>query len=192
VVARRNGDPITFPHLDSQHFFTFSTTIETRCTRNQYITMPRRPLADTTPAQKAAIVMRKSFGMTTRQIASKENVSPSTVSRITNQYDETSDFTVKGKKKGQQCKMSKRDVDLACRMLSSSRCKNATDIQHTFFPHLHVDTIQNSLRKHGLKAYTRQSKPLLTGKQKTKRVDWAESHCYWEDENWGAVVFSGC
>jgi hypothetical protein len=21
-------------------------------------------------------------------------------------------------------------------------------------------------------------------------TDWAESHCYWEDENWGAVVFS--
>ena len=62
--------------------------------------MPRQPLADTTPAQKASIVTRKSLGMMTRQIASKENVSPSTVSRITNQYNKTSDFTVKGKKKG--------------------------------------------------------------------------------------------
>ena len=152
--------------------------------------MPRQPLADTTPAQKASIVTRKSLGMMTRQIASKENVSPSTVSRITNQYNKTSDFTVKGKKKGRRCKMSKRDVDLACRMLSSSHCKNAADIKRTFFPHLHVDTIRNSLRKRGLKAYTCQSKPLLTRKHKAKRLDWAESHCYWKDENWGAVVFS--
>jgi hypothetical protein len=75
-------------------------------------------------------------------------------------------------------------------MLSSGHCKNATSIQHTFFPLLHVDTIQNALRKRGLKAYTCQSKPLLTRKQKAKRLDWAESHCYWEDKNWGAVVFS--
>jgi transposase len=152
--------------------------------------MPRQPLADTTPAQKAAIVTRKSLGMTTRQIANNENVSPSTVSRITNRYGETSDFAAKGTKKGRECKMSKRDVDLACRMLSSGHCKNATSIQRTFFPLLHVDTIRNALRKRGLKAYTRQSKPLLTRKQKAKRLDWAESHCYWEDENWGAVVFS--
>jgi hypothetical protein len=86
--------------------------------------------------------------------------------------------------------MSKRDVNLACRMLSSGHCKNVTNIQCTFFPLLHVDTIRNALCKCSLKAYTCQSKPLLTRKQKAKRLDWAESHCYWEDENWGAVVFS--
>ena len=81
---------------------------------NQSTIMPRQPLADTTPAQKAAIVTRKSLGMTTRHIACKENISPSTVSQITNQYDEMSDLAAIGTKKGWECKMSKRDVDLAC------------------------------------------------------------------------------
>ena len=92
--------------------------------------------------------------MSTRQVAYKENISPSTVSRITNRYGKTSNFAAKGTKKGQEYKMSKMDVDLACRMLSSGRCKNATEIKHNYFPLLHVDTIRSALRKRGLKACT--------------------------------------
>ena len=79
--------------------------------------------------------------MTTRQVAYKENISPSTVSQITNWYGKTSNFAAKGTKKGREYKMSKRDVDLACRMVSSGHCKNATEIKHNYFPRLHVDTI---------------------------------------------------
>ena len=169
-----------FRHPSSQ---PVSTTIRTCCPRNQHTTMPHQPLADTTPAQNAAIVTRRSLGMKTRQVAYKENISPSTVSQITNWYGKTSNFAAKGMKKGQECKMSKRDIDLACWMLSSGHCKNATDIKHNYFPLLHVDTIQSALCKRGLKVCTQQSKPLLTRKHKAMWLDWAERHCYWEDKN---------
>jgi hypothetical protein len=65
-------------------------------------------------------------------------------------------------------------------------------INHTLDTRSHNCYVKGPLSRTvtGLKAYTRQSKPLLTRKQKAKQLDWAESHCYWEDENWGAVVFS--
>jgi len=75
-------------------------------------------------------------------------------------------------------------------MLSSGRSKNASQLHHEFFPHLHIDTIKKALKSRGLRAFVRQSKPLLTRKHRAKRLDWAESHCYWKSENWGTVVFS--
>jgi orotate phosphoribosyltransferase-like protein len=103
--------------------------------------MPHQPLADTTAAQKSAIVMQKSLGMTNHQIADKENVSPSTVSCITNRYAETNDFEAKGTKTGWKPKMTNCDIHLACRMLSTSHACNAMDLQRQFFPNLHPDTI---------------------------------------------------
>ena len=103
--------------------------------------MLHQPLADTTAAQKSAIVTQKSLGMTNRQIADNENVSPSTVSRITNLYAETNDFEAKGTKTGQKHKMTNCNIHLACRILSTGHACNATDLQQQFFPNLHPDTI---------------------------------------------------
>ncbi|KAJ7156614.1 hypothetical protein C8R46DRAFT_835504, partial [Mycena filopes] len=64
--------------------------------------------------------------------------------------------------KGHPTIMDRRDIQKALRMLSSGRAENATDLQRKFFPHLHVDTLRNALKKEGLNAYVRQTKPLHT------------------------------
>src|ERR1700761_312198 len=147
-------------------------------------------MADTTCAQKSAIVTWKAAGLTDRQVAEKENVAPATVCRINKRYSQTRDFDAKGRKTGRPTKFTEQDRRKAARLLSSGRAKNASDLKRNFFPDLHVDTIRHGLRKRGLKAYVRQSKPLLTRDHVKKRLDWAERHCYWSAEDWRAVIFS--
>ncbi|KAK6966656.1 hypothetical protein R3P38DRAFT_3119248, partial [Favolaschia claudopus] len=115
-------------------------------------------MSDTTASKKAAIVALKEAGFSNRAVAEKENVAPSTVSRISNRYGPTHHFDAKTSRPGCPRKIDDRDIRTALRMLTSGQAKNVTDLQRRFFPHLHVDTIKASFREHGLGAYVRQSK----------------------------------
>ena len=128
--------------------------------------------------------------MPNREIADKENVAPSTVSRITTRYGKNHQFNTKKPKPGRPTKMSEKDIRFACRMISTSKAKNATDLKRKFFPSIHVDTLRRALKSRNLKAYIRQKKPLLTAAHRRKRKEWGESHCYWEEKDWRAVIFS--
>ncbi|KAK6971809.1 hypothetical protein R3P38DRAFT_3141101, partial [Favolaschia claudopus] len=118
-------------------------------------------MSDTTASKKAAIVALKEARFSNRAVAEKENVAPSTVSRINNRYGPTHHFDAKTFRPSRRRKMDDRDIRTALRMLSSGQAKNVADLQRRFFPHLHVDTVKARLREHGLGAYVRQSKPLL-------------------------------
>ncbi|KAJ7462835.1 hypothetical protein FB451DRAFT_1043553 [Mycena latifolia] len=85
--------------------------------------------------------------MSNRAVADKENVAPSTVSRINARYGPTHNFESKAPKKGRPTKLEEKDIRTAVRMLSTGQAKNATDLQRRFFPAVHVDTIRNALRK---------------------------------------------
>ena len=86
--------------------------------------------------------------------------------------------------------MTDDDIHKAVKMLSNSRAKDTADLQRQFIPHLTIDTIQKALEQAGLQAYVHQLKPLLTKQHIKRRLDWAERHCYWDGEDWWAVVFS--
>lgn len=147
-------------------------------------------MRDTSAAKKAAIVTRKSLGQSNRQVAQKENVNPSTVSKINNRYGDKHNFDEKKPRSGRPRKLSDRDVRRALYLLSTRQAKNATDLQRAEFPHVTVDTVRKALRRTGLKAYARRDVPLITKRQERLRVDWAEKHCYWTAEDWRAVIFS--
>jgi transposase len=147
-------------------------------------------VADTTAAKKGAIVALKGERMSNREVTDKENVAPSTVSRINRRYGKTHDFESKGAKTGRPTKLSERDIQKAVRMLSTGQAKNASDLQRKFFPRIHVDTLRNALRKRRLNAFVRQSKPLHTAAHRRKRIDLAERHCYWTGEDFRAVRYS--
>jgi transposase len=80
-------------------------------------------MSDTTAAQKAAIVALKETEMSNRAVAYKENVAPSTVSRINARYG-THNFESKVPKKGRPTKLEERDIRRAVRMLSTGQAKN--------------------------------------------------------------------
>ncbi|KAJ7041348.1 hypothetical protein C8F04DRAFT_947307 [Mycena alexandri] len=98
-------------------------------------------MSETTAGKKGAIVALKEAGMSNGQVAGKENVAPSAVSRINEQYGPNHDFESKGHKKGRPSKLDEKDMRKAARMLSSGKAKNASDSKRKFFPHLHVDTL---------------------------------------------------
>jgi transposase len=128
-------------------------------------------MCDTSATQKAAIVALKEAQQSNREVAEKENVAPSTVSRLNARYGPTHEFDSKAPKTGRPTKLGERDMRKALRMLSSGQAKNASDLKRKFFPHLHVDTVRRALKKRGLKVYVRRSKPLLTAAQRRKRLD---------------------
>ncbi|KAJ7859886.1 hypothetical protein B0H13DRAFT_2355921 [Mycena leptocephala] len=66
-------------------------------------------MSDTSAVQKATIVALKDVGMSNRQVADKENVAPSTMSRINARYGPTHDFDSKAPKKGRPSKLDERD-----------------------------------------------------------------------------------
>jgi len=155
-----------------------------------YTNTSLRIMPYTSNSQRTSIVSLKAAGLTNREIAEKENVSPGTVSNIDRAWCKTGKIHSIKPKIGWPLKMSDEDVHKAVEMLSTCRAKNAADLQRLFFPHFSVDTVRKGLKKGGLHAYVRRSKPLLTRQHIRKRLDWAERHCYWDGEDWRAVIFS--
>ncbi|KAK7015347.1 hypothetical protein R3P38DRAFT_3570789 [Favolaschia claudopus] len=119
-------------------------------------------MCDTSATKKSAIVALKEAGWSNRDVAEKENVAPSTVSRINARYEPTHNFDEKTPRQGRPRKIDERDIRKALRLLSSGKAKNASDLQRKYFPHLHVDTIRAALKKQGLNAYSCGKIKLLT------------------------------
>jgi transposase len=126
-------------------------------------------MSDTSATKKATIVALKEQKLSNRAVAAKENVSASTVSRINARYGANHQFEAKSPRPG-----SEHEAQKAMRMLSSGKARNASDLKQKLFPNIHEDTIRKALKKRGLNAYQRQSKPLLTRGHQRKRIDWAE------------------
>ena len=147
-------------------------------------------MSNTSATKKAVIVTLKELELSNRFVAGKENVSASTVSRINARYGANHQFEAKSPRPGRPSKISESDAQKAMQMLSSGKAKNASDLKRKLFPDIHVDTVRKALKKRGLNAYQRESKPLLTRGHRQKRTDWAERHCYWSEEDWCAVIFS--
>ena len=53
-----------------------------------------------------------------------------------------------------------------------------------------MSTVDRILNKYGLKCHTASNKPLLTAKQRRKRIKWARDKKCWTDDKWASVVFS--
>lgn len=144
---------------------------------------------NTTPTKKARIVLLKDQGESNRAVAAKEDVDPSTVSRIYGQYGKTCRFYEKKHRSGRPHKLNDYDVQIGRCLLSNGSAQNAADLQQKQFPHTHVDTVHRALRNSGLNAHIHRKKPLLKPVHKTKRRKWAWAHGLWEEEDWHAVWF---
>ena len=134
----------------------------------------------TSASKRTAVVCMKASGLTNRQISDKENISLGTVSNINRAWRETGNIHTIKPKTGRPPKMTDDDIHKAVEMLSTSRAKDAANLQRQFFPHISIDTIRKALKRAGLQAYVRQSKPLLTKRHIKRWLDWAERHCYWD------------
>ncbi|CAK5266520.1 unnamed protein product [Mycena citricolor] len=76
-------------------------------------------MADTSAPKKATIVALREAGLTTREVAKKENVAPSTVSRIAARYGPMHDFEAKGPRRGRKPLFTECDVRKAQNLLNT-------------------------------------------------------------------------
>lgn len=144
----------------------------------------------TTPTKKARIVQLKALGLTDRDIANKENVNHSTVSRINARYAVTRDFYDKRPRSGRPRKIDTYNTRIALRMLANGTARDTTDLKRKQFPTISVDTVRRQLKRAGLNGRVRRKKPLLRRIHKVKRIQWAREFLGWDATDWRAVWFS--
>ena len=120
---------LVFPGHYDQSLHTFLTQSSSRF------------MTETTPTKKSRIVQLKDLGHTNRDVAEKENVNPSTVSRIYGRYGKTRKFYEKKHWSGCPHKLNDYDMCIALRKLSNRSAQNATDLQQKEFTNVSVDML---------------------------------------------------
>jgi len=137
------------------------------------------PTMVTTSTEKACIVQLKDLGMTDREVANKENVNHSTVSRVYTRYGKTRNFYDKRPRTGRPRKLDAYDTRIALQMLANGTAHDVTDLKHKQFPLLSINTVCWQLKRAGLNGRIRRKKPLLRRIHKVKCHRWARELLGW-------------
>ena len=80
-------------------------------------------------------------------------------------------------------RISLRNRKLTSKELSR-KLKESSEVE------LSAPTVRRRLLENGLRGCKARKKPLLIGKQRKHRSEWARSHVKWPVENWRKVLFS--
>ena len=79
-------------------------------------------------------------------------------------------------------------ISLGNRRLNSQEL--ARELKESSGVALSAPTVRRRLLENGLRGCKARKKPLLTEKQRKRRLDWARSHVKWPIEKWRKVLFS--
>ncbi len=128
-------------------------------------------------------------GKTIRNIASQQNVSPSTVHKVSKNTGIKSQGS-----KGRRKKLNHNNISLCVRLLTSNQVKTASNLSKYLKENLDIDvhrsTIARSLKERGMKSGEKKKKPLLSKKHVQARLKFAKEHLAWTVDDWKRVIFS--
>jgi transposase len=150
-------------------------------------------MAKVSPQKKARIAALLSTGLSNRDIARRERVSHTTVSRLRHvdhadeDYEDTS-------RSGRPRLLTERHERLIVRMVASGKCRTAVDVQSHLRTednvNVSVNTVRRVLHRGGLVSRVRRRKPLLTKDHRRNRMAFAKKYEHWTAEHWRRVVWS--
>ena len=145
------------------------------------------------PLKKARIAALLSTGHSTRDIARREGVSQSTVSRL--RHNEGADRGYQDlPRSGRPRLFTDRHERLITRMVTSGKCQTAVDVQSCLREEYNIrvscNTIRRVLKRNGLVARVKVKKPSLSDEQRRDRRGFAEEHRDWTLEDWDRVMWS--
>jgi transposase len=150
--------------------------------------MPR-----TDAAKRARVCCLVEEGYSIYEIAEREDIHPSTVSRISKRYAGSNDYTDKPRS-GRPRAFDKREERKIMRALSSGACQTAVDIAASLRFNDGIDvspqTIRRVLKRNGLDARIKRKKPLLKKTHRKRRLEFAKKYAKWTVEDWGKVIWS--
>ena len=144
----------------------------------------------TSPVTKACIFDLKKGGLPSQEVAECLGIHRTTVDRVYRRLLKNPDFYHVEPKSGRPRKLSPKDRQFAALTLARGHAKTAVDLQRKFFPHVHPDTIRNSLREEGLSAFKRHRVPFLNQHHIISHLKWARAHRSWSVDDWERVIFS--
>ena len=142
---------------------------------------------------RQAIVKLHKEKHTIREISEKVKRSKSVVDRVVKSYNDTGKI-VSAFKTGRPCKTSAREDRIMQRMSLKDRFKSCTEIKRimnsTSCVNVSRQTVSRRLQEIGLFNRTSRKKPLVSSKNKKKRLEFANRYVIWTYENWAKVFFS--
>ena len=130
---------------------------------------------------------------TIREISEKVKRSKSVVCWVVKSYNDTGKI-VSAFKTGRSRKTSAREDRIMQRMSLKARLKSCTEIKRvmnsTSCVNVSRKTFSRRLQEIGLFNRTPRKKPLVSSKNKKKRLEFANRYVIWTYENWAKVFFS--
>lgn len=121
------------------------------------------------------------------------DVSKRGIQKIVHKY-RTEGIYADRRRTGRPPKLSNRSQRIIRRLSLKNRSMSLTNIARTCNMHgiQHVSrcTVHRILNKYGLRSHPAACKPLVNGKQRKIRLQWARSKQHWDVEKWAHVVFS--
>ena len=141
---------------------------------------------------RQAIVKLHKEKHTIREISEKVKRSKSVVGRVVKSYNDTGKI-VSVFKTGRPRKTSAREDRIMQRMSLKDRFKSCTEIKRvmnsTSCVNVSRQTVSRRLQEIGLFNRTPRKKPLVSLKNKKKRLEFANRYVIWTYENWAKVFF---
>lgn len=143
--------------------------------------------------QRQVIVYLKTKGLSLRAISQEVGCSPNAVKGVFERFESTGTTDELGGR-GRKRKSTARDERSLVRLCLSNRKKSSVELTREWKETSGVDvdasTVRRRLIANGLKSYRPRKKPLITEKQRLKRLAWAKEHKSWSVEQWSRVIFS--
>ena len=140
-------------------------------------------------AAEEVIFALRTQGMSQKGIAARVGCSQSMFSHILKK-----DFPAPVNNGGRPKKTSSQDDRALKKIAHSNRFKSTTSITHlwneTMTSPVSRSTTYRRLRFHGFSSRISCTKPLLSCKQKKKRLQFAQKYSKWTVEDWKQVIFS--
>jgi hypothetical protein len=100
---------------------------------------------ETSPVTKSHIYDLKNQGFSSEEVSHRVGVHRTTVTRVYNCLLKDPNFYHIKPKSGHFQKLSQKDGQFAVLALVRGHANSALDLQHSFFPHIHPETVRNTL-----------------------------------------------
>lgn len=143
-----------------------------------------------TPRKRAVMLQYSKDGLKQSEICKRLNLSRSTVSQLLHQFATTGSMDVK-RRSGRPRITSRRDDTLIRRWSVVNPTYSATQIMVDTNVRASSRTIRRRLlNEFGLASRSPAKKPLLTQKQRLKRLKFCQKYKNWSSEDWAKVLFS--
>ena len=169
-----------------------TTNPQHRNTYPRYRNPPPTTMKSISPRTLTNITNALEGGQSSRQVASALGVGKTTVNDVRKRLD----FSTPRIKPGPKSKLTARQKRSAVGLILRGRAKSAVDAANMMnkerpqASHVSPETIRRALRAAKLVARKKVKRPFLSSRHRRARLQWAEDHRDWTEEDWLRVIWS--